>query len=595
MNEKDLQPITEAKIKSGHTGFISDAIKDVTDVDVKGIVKDIKANKIDTTTDDFVDGAKKVGNVMSSIANKGLGPAGDTAKELDRMISKGRVDNRSIFARARNSVMQFPCYVTQTIPVNAAQIISKTFERVYASFVQTAISQTKIIDEAEANDLLFLKRFHTNIRESAEVLYNGFYQPIDEFDAIMKESVFHREQISDTMMVEFSVVPADVSEFLIKESARLASDPLEGFTYLKEADEAKAPQGYVLKKKAEREKKEFDAAHDKEISSETSTNVKQLTNDEIVDIVAQRMNIGPKEKNLIKKGNPDKTLDDRYQAEFDKVAQEIKAGKRPGYKIDSEGNWIHTTTSSKSGSKLVTAKAPDTIRGPETAVLLKDNEIKKINAMAPYMIQCHFIIRSAGKLDQEAHYLVGVKTIMHLIRPQDLAEDLRDLVTGRIKSLQKVKYKTGETSWWEYIFHKNQIKKDAGKAINGNKRWINTLKRLSEFDKTKGSLMRGPITGLNKGDIPIPNATIILSQPDVTMLTNQTGIDLSIVSNAVRLAKSLYLICVAIVDSSAGTMRYIFPDSMSDWDVQSLASMEAEVAKTDNSQLMRELNHLVNK
>ena len=107
--------------------------------------------------------------------------------------------------------------------------------------------------------------------------------------------------------------------------------------------------------------------------------------------------------------------------------------------------------------------------------------------------------------------------------------------------------------------------------------------------------MRGPVSGLNKGDIPIPNGTLILTQPDVTSLTNETGIDLSVVGNAVRLAKSLFLIAVVIVDSSAGTMRYIFPDNMTDWDVQSLSAIDAEVAKTDNSQLMRELNRLVNK
>ena len=101
-------------------------------------------------------GAQGAANVMTAIADKGIKPAAATAGELDRMLSKARVDNRSIIARAKNSVLQFPCYVTQSLPVNAAQIISKTFERVYASFVQTAISQRKIIDESEANDLLFL-------------------------------------------------------------------------------------------------------------------------------------------------------------------------------------------------------------------------------------------------------------------------------------------------------------------------------------------------------------------------------------------------------------------------------------------------------
>ena len=593
MNEKDLNPMTEA-------GFISDTLKDITDIDINAIQKDIQDNKPGQGK-----GVQGVANVRSSMANKGIAPAGAAASELDKMISKGRVDNRSIFARARNSVMQFPCYVTQTIPVNPAQIIAKTFERVYASFVQAAIAQYKIIDENEANDLLFLKRFHTNIKESAEVLYNGFYEPIDEFDSIMRESVFHKEQLTPTMSVEFSVLPESASEYLVKESHRLSAEPLEGFAYLQEAD----GQGFLARKKAARDRAEYNAQHDREDTEEKMTQKTPLTKDEVFDVICNRLHLSSNDRDILKEdlvkdknGNVDpatskikRALQIKFDKALDEFKDDIKQGSVAGYAIDSAGRIIRVSTSTKKTSKGVIGRAPDTIKGPDAPVLLREVDIKKLNSMAPYMIQCHFIIRSQGKLDTEAHYLIGVKTIMHLIRPQDLSEDLRDLVTGRIKSLQKVRYKTGETSWWEYMFHKKQIKKDAGKAINYNKKWINTLKRLSEFDKANGSLMRGPIAGLNKGDIPIPNATLILSQPDVTRLSNETGIDLSVVSNAVRLARSLFLIAVVIVDASAGTMRYIFPDNMVDWDVQSLASMEAEVAKTDNSQLMRELNHLVNK
>ena len=110
-----------------------------------------------------------------------------------------------------------------------------------------------------------------------------------------------------------------------------------------------------------------------------------------------------------------------------------------------------------------------------------------------------------------------------------------------------------------------------------------------------GSLLKKPISAITGGSVPIPNGTLILSQPDVTMLMNQTGIDLSVVSNAKKLANRLFLFAVVIVDSSAGTMRVLFTDSDNDWDVQSLASIDAELSKTDNSQIMRELNRMVNK
>ena len=57
---------------------------------------------------------------------------------------------------------------------------------------------------------------------------------------------------------------------------------------------------------------------------------------------------------------------------------------------------------------------------------------------------------------------------------------------------------------------------------------------------------------------------------------------------------NLFLIAIAIVDPSAGTMKVLFDQDVN-WDVQSLAAIDAEVSKMDNSNLMKELNKMVNK
>ena len=183
---------------------------------------------------------------------------------------------------------------------------------------------------------------------------------------------------------------------------------------------------------------------------------------------------------------------------------------------------------------------------------------------------------------------------MHLIHVQDLADELYELVTGNVKSLQKVRYKTGEIGFADYMFNIKGLKADAAKKINHNKRWLSTLKELANYNKTNRSLLKMPAELLLNGNVPIPNATLILSQTDVTWLVGKTGIDLSQISNARKLAKNLFLIAIAIVDPSAGSMRILF-DGDVDWDVQSLASIDAEVAKTDNSNLLRELQRAVNK
>ena len=233
----------------------------------------------------------------------------------------------------------------------------------------------------------------------------------------------------------------------------------------------------------------------------------------------------------------------------------------------------------------------DTVEAPK---ILKDSDIKKINGMLPYTIEATFRLRTAQGLDQDVRYIIGIKSIMHLICVKDLAEDLREIITGNVKTLQKVRYKTGEISFKDYFFNIKGLKSDAAKHINYDKRWLNTLKRLGEYDEMNGTLLKKGIQGITNGHVPIPNGTMILSQPEITKLTNETGIDLSIVANAKRLAKALFLIGVVIIDSTAGTMRVLFPDNDTTWDVQSLSSIDAELSKTDNSQLMKELNRSIN-
>lgn len=526
-----------------------------------------------------------------------LDNAGKVADSIDNVTKKARIDNRSIIARARNSVLQFPMYVSQSTRVNAAHTINKMFERVYTTLVQTVLSQNQIIDEEQANDLVFLKNFHTNLKEGAEVLMNKYYQPIDEMDQMMMESVFYTQKLTENCTVEFRVVPTDDRD-LIQENARLLNDPLTGFMYLREANDERRNE-----------------RHNVEQSKEGSAKFIQVSESDLKDMAMNRAGMSEREKELINQkpsdieaelrqskhaGNDPKILQDaidkrlRQKAAADKKLQEALTSLKDDIKADKISGFSY-----KDGRFFRQDQTSKTVERPMGAVdapkLLKDSDIKKINGLLPYTIEATFRMRTRNGLDRDVHYIIGIKTVMHLIRTQDLADDLRELVTGNIKSLRKVRYKTGEIGFLDYLFNIKGLKADAAKHINYNKRWMNTLKRLAEYKDTNASFLKQPVKLLAGGSVPIPNGTLVLTQPDVTSLTNQTGIDLSVVSNAKRLAKSLFLIGIVIVDSSAGTMRVLFPDSDTDWDVQSLAAIDAELAKTDNSQLMKELNRMVNR
>jgi len=210
---------------------------------------------------DALNAAKKAGDDIKNAqgvkgkvgaVNSKLDTAANKMSDIDGKVKSNIVKNDSIVARARNSVLQFPIYVTQTLRVNEAQIIAKMFERVYTTLVQTVLSHNQILDEEEANDLVFLKNFHTNLKEAADVFVNTYYTPIDEIDSMMKESVFFSQQFGEGCRVDFSVVPC-TNQDLILENTRLLNEPLTGFLYLREATNEKTDKATVTTVKMDKD------------------------------------------------------------------------------------------------------------------------------------------------------------------------------------------------------------------------------------------------------------------------------------------------------------------------------------------------------
>lgn len=554
-------------------------------------------------------------DIIDEVTSKG-DKASEMLDKVDTKMDQHVINANSIVARSRNSVLQFPVYCTQSIRVNEAQIISKLFERVYTSFVQTALAQNPVLEEDEVNNLVFLQKFHTNLKESTELkIYNEYYTPIDVIDEMIKESVYYSEWVTPTMNVEFKICAPD--QDLVKENARLINEPLTGLRYLQEADRLRSRDAM------------FRDHDDKTEERETQESNKRLTEDEIkeiamkdvhlnaIDLQIMKMSTDDMRKDALER-NPDMTEDEvneeirsllKIKSDANKkIKQAIKDfkddAKKPSddptkkikrYEFDGTG-YIDTKVKVNNQkvatrtTKALTVKAP--IEAPK---LLRDADIKKINGMLPYTIDATFRVRAKNGVGYDVHFIIGVKTVLHLINVNDLKDDLQEIITGNIKSLQKVRYKTGEIKFMDYIFNFKGLKKDAAKRINYNKKWINSLKRMADYNKMNGTMYKKATDYAFKGSVAIPNGTIILSQSDISSLIDSTGIDLGKVSNAKRLAKSLFLIAVAIVDPSAGSMKVLFPDSDNDWDIQSLAAIDAELAKTDNSQIMRELNRMVNK
>lgn len=585
-------------------------------------IKQFASETISSTTGNSPDQIKKDWNAARGGIEKTnvalddvYTPLANKADQANRKLKENIIDGRSIIARAKNSVLQFPVYIVQTCRVNEAHILSKFFEKVYVNYVQTWLSMNQIISEDEANNLAFLKNFHSNLKESVENLINPFYEPIDECDEMMQHAIHYEERISENCIIEFTV-DRTPNPILIAENARLLNDPLAGLNDFFEAAKTKRKPEKKKQTIFEPSVTEPTTVGNTETTTKTDHNISNLSEEDFKQLAMNELNFSPAQRRLI--SAPDvKSLNTpelranyvKYNSQLDQRIQDIKntikresndpeimngtkQGKYNGRYMYSNGRFVRVDTVNSSVTKTSVSS-----EGPKTPQLLKNGDLKKLNGMEPWQLDCTFRIKTNNGLDRDIHFIIGVKTVLHMIRTQDLAEDLEELVTGNIKSLRKVKYKTGEINFMNYVFNTKAIKADATKHINHNKRWINSLKRLAEYNKLSGTLFKKPAALVNElinSQIPFPNATLILTQSDVSMLTAQTGIDISEVGNAKRLAKSLFLIAIAIVDQAAGSMKVLF-DEEGSWDVQSLSSIEAEMAKTDNSKLMSELNKMVNR
>lgn len=601
---------------------------DVFSEGLKGVKKSI-SNATAGPRNAVNDALTKANNASRPVINKANSAVDATGNWLDNAKSRQGIDNSSIITRARNSVLEFPVYVSQSIRVNEAQILAGLFEREYTTLVQSVLSANVIISEEEANNFMFLKGYHTNIKEAVDFMcsaYNEFYEPIDDFDQRLQDSIYLHQQLTENVEVTFKVVPT-LDQRIIKECSRMTTDCLEGFTYLVEGSSRVVPDSPYDPTKRKLSVKEV-----QKLADDRNESVLELRNTLRNSDYNGRKNC-MKHKNTIyildgpnvyevstHTGNKDsstettikyETITDKKAEEIfntkniDKIKKEIKDGnsKYKNYRIGSDGNIQVKSKSTKdiSINKHYTPGENIVDKAVKAPSLLRENDIKKLNSLQPYSMQVNFRVRSSNGNYYDVSYIIGIKTVMHLIRTSDMVDDLQELVTGNVRSLQKVKYKTGEINFLNYMFNIKGLKADAVKKINPNKRWLNTLKRLGEFNKLNGTILKTPADIVNflggESDIAIPNGTMILTQTDISMLASSTGIDLSVVSNARKLCDSLFLIAIAIVDSSAGTMRILHydPKRTTDWEAHSLAAVDAEVSKTDNSQLMKELNHLVNK
>jgi hypothetical protein len=211
--------------------------------------------------------------------------------------------------------------------------------------------------------------------------------------------------------------------------------------------------------------------------------------------------------------------------------------------------------------------------------MMDETKINKLNTMKPLMMVVNMSIMSKdGNVSRPIEYMVGVKTHCRLIKAETLPEVVKYPVKEMDEISRKAKWRAGELKFFkDIVFDIKGKKQTAVDSRDPNRKWY---RRLFELAHQKGdNNVAKMVTGKKSADGLIPNVTMVISKGDVDNIEDVTGIDMLKPSNAMGFCSQLFMMGIIVVDIDAQSIKLLFPDINNDYEVQSLAAVNRQVAQ----------------
>ena len=351
-------------------------------------------------------------NILKSVSS--------TKNVIDRNKSK------SITRGALDGTLQFPCLVSDAIPIDMASTIARTLERVYASFVQTYLSTNNTIDiSVDKNPNMFLKKFHRNIKveSTMEDLYQEYCTESDsEYDALMERiydgttKAYINEAENKMIVFNFS---GDFNRGVFESHKASLEEALAGIDYKPFPNIGNSPfyEAWAVNDEGDyRRSKDIDAEYNqRDFDRKRAADLYDANRDHDWSIERDRLNrraqVGMKAADMAYNTGMtmlrDKMNRDAADLKYnrDKEASDLK------YQRDIELQKM------RSQSELERDKFKMRYGGDLTAPsLLKDNDVKKSNDLQPYAMQVRLMaINDKNEFVQFMDFIVGVKVVLHNI------------------------------------------------------------------------------------------------------------------------------------------------------------------------------------
>ena len=272
--------------------------------------------------------------------------------------------------------------------------------------------------------------------------------------------------------------------------------------------------------------------------------------------------------------------------EFKKMRDEINTKARQLEKIEKEiiDMGIKHERDAESDQRAREKHMYDT--KPKAPQQIDETKLNKLNTMKPLMMVVNLnVMDKDGGLSQPVEYMVGVKTHCRIIDSDTLPEVVKYPVQEMDKVARKAKWKAGELKFFkDILFDVKGKKQTAVDSQDPKRKWYRRLYQLSHMQgdsHVARNLTGKTLAGGSKG--LIPNTTLIITQNDVDRIEDVTGIDIMKPSNAIGFCKELFMMGLVVIDQDSSSIKLLFPDINNDFEVQSLAAVEKQIAQLDTT------------
>jgi len=418
--------------------------------------------------------------------------------EVATQLNSVKLNTKTITRGAKDSTFQFPCLIADSVPLDMANTMSRTLDKVYASFTQTWLSMNSVVDiTINPTPLDYLRKMHQNLKLEGS--------------------------LNDLMV-----------------------DPNDVESYMEKVQDGK-----------------YKLYMSKDNSYGVVFNISNKTNRAILE----------SHKELLKEHLSEidmKPLESFYEAD-----------------LADKADIIDRFVTAQSGkASLQRQKDLAGISNGVQAPKLLDRDIKKTNDMVPLGVQVRLVaVNDKKEFVQYMDFVVGVKTIMHVIQTDDMVDNLKRGIENKSLLFKFLRWTTGEISLFkDIILNLDEIKNDTVKKA-GKSPFFGTLQRL-----------KNKKVGMTNFTVPhaiIPNATVVISSYEVDVLQNKYGIDIRKDAMVRMLMNNLFLMAFVIMDEGSGTVS-VFYDGDQTYQTYSIETLERDNAMNSNK-LGKEIGRMISR